>query len=188
VLPRPIQQPIPIWVTANPDLKKRRNVEQSYRRVARLGDGWMTTFKSPEDVQTSLAMIHGYSREMGHELKPDFEVAIYHNINVNEDRDGAFAESKRFLDSYYSVDYRQDMLRLWVAAGSPTHCVQSLQRYLIRVAPGLDQQAAALRQRRPDRRLQSAFSDWVSNSERRRNRRSTGGNHKQTVFPSPRNG
>ena len=64
----------------------------------------MTTFKSPEDVQTSLAMIRGYSREMGHELKPDFEVAIYHNINVNEDRDGAFAESKRFLDSYYSVE------------------------------------------------------------------------------------
>ena len=84
--------------------------------MARLGDGWMTTFKSPEDVQTSLAMIRGYSREMGHELKPDFEVAIYDNINVNEDRDGAFAESKRFLDSYYSVDYRQDMLRLWVAA------------------------------------------------------------------------
>jgi alkanesulfonate monooxygenase SsuD/methylene tetrahydromethanopterin reductase-like flavin-dependent oxidoreductase (luciferase family) len=116
VLPRPIQQPIPIWVTANPDLNKRWNVEQSYRRVARLGDGWMITFKSPEDVQTSLAMIRGYSREMGHELKPDFEVAIYHNININEDRDGAFAESKRFLDSYYSVDYRQDTLRLWVAA------------------------------------------------------------------------
>ena len=75
-------------------------------------------------------MIRGYSREMGHELKPGFEVAIYHNINVNEDRDGAFAESKRFLDSYYSVDYRQDMLRLWVAAGSPTQGVQSLQRYV----------------------------------------------------------
>ena len=29
VLPRPVQQPVPIWVTANPDLKKRRNVEQS---------------------------------------------------------------------------------------------------------------------------------------------------------------
>ena len=80
------------------------------------------------DVQTSLAMIRGYTREMGHELKPDFEVAIYHNINVNEDRDGAFAESKRFLDSYYSVDYRQDMLRLWVAAGSPMQCIESLQR------------------------------------------------------------
>jgi len=130
VLPRPVQQPIPIWVTANPDLNKRRNAEQAYRRVARLGDGWMTTFKSPEDVQRSLAMIGAYAREMGHELKPDFEVAIYHNINVDEDRDRAFAEAKRFLDSYYSVDYRPDMLKLWVAAGSPAQCVQSLQRYV----------------------------------------------------------
>src|SRR5262249_22268320 len=87
VLPRPIQQPIPIWITSNPNLSKRRNAEQGYRRVARLGDGWMTTWKSPEDVQTSLEMIRGYSRQMGYELKPDFEVAIYHNINVNEDRD-----------------------------------------------------------------------------------------------------
>jgi len=109
---------------------KRYNAEQAYRRVARLGDGWMTTFKSPEDVQTSLAMIREYAREMGHELKPDFEVAIYHNINVDQDRDRAFAEAKRFLDSYYSVDYRQDMLKLWVAAGSPAQCVQSLQRYV----------------------------------------------------------
>jgi alkanesulfonate monooxygenase SsuD/methylene tetrahydromethanopterin reductase-like flavin-dependent oxidoreductase (luciferase family) len=130
VLPRPIQQPIPIWVTANPDLNKRRNSEQAYRRVARLGDGWMTAFKSPEDVQTSFAMIREYAREMGHELKSSFEVAIYHNINVDEDRDRAFAEAKRFLDSYYSVDYRQDMLELWVAAGSPAQCIQSLQGYV----------------------------------------------------------
>jgi alkanesulfonate monooxygenase SsuD/methylene tetrahydromethanopterin reductase-like flavin-dependent oxidoreductase (luciferase family) len=130
VLPRPVQQPIPIWVTANPDLNKRRNTEQAYRRVARLGDGWMTTWKSPEDVATSLAMIRDYARATGHELKPDFEVAIYHNINVNEDRDRAFSESKRFLDSYYSVDYRQDRLELWVAAGSPTQCIHSLKRYV----------------------------------------------------------
>jgi len=65
VLPRPVQQPIPIWVTANPDLKKRRNAEQAYRRVARLGDGWMTTFKSPEDVQASLAMIREYGAKWG---------------------------------------------------------------------------------------------------------------------------
>ena len=91
-------------------------------------------------------MIRGYSREMGHDPSPGFEVAIYHNINVDEDRGRAFAEAKRFLDSYYSVDYRQDMLELWVAAGSPAQCVRSLQRYveagattiLLRVA-GYDQ-------------------------------------------------
>jgi alkanesulfonate monooxygenase SsuD/methylene tetrahydromethanopterin reductase-like flavin-dependent oxidoreductase (luciferase family) len=80
VLPRPVQQPIPIWVTANPDLSKRRNAEQAYRRVARLGDGWMTTFKSPEDVQASLAMIQEYAREMGCELKlpdPLIETSVF---------------------------------------------------------------------------------------------------------------
>jgi alkanesulfonate monooxygenase SsuD/methylene tetrahydromethanopterin reductase-like flavin-dependent oxidoreductase (luciferase family) len=64
-------------LNANPDLNKKRNAEQAYRRVARLGDGWMTTFKSAEDVQTSLAMIREYARQMGCELKPNFEVAIY---------------------------------------------------------------------------------------------------------------
>jgi alkanesulfonate monooxygenase SsuD/methylene tetrahydromethanopterin reductase-like flavin-dependent oxidoreductase (luciferase family) len=130
LLPRPVQQPIPIWITANPDLSKRRNAEQGYRRVARLGDGWMTTRKSPQDVETSLAMIRAYAREMGRDVKPDFEVAIYHNINVDEDRERAFAESKRFLDSYYSVNFREDALELWVAAGSPAQCAHSLQRYV----------------------------------------------------------
>jgi alkanesulfonate monooxygenase SsuD/methylene tetrahydromethanopterin reductase-like flavin-dependent oxidoreductase (luciferase family) len=147
VLPRPVQQPIPIWVTANPDLNRRRSAEQAYRRVARLGDGWMTTRKSPEEVATSLAMIRGYAREAGTDLKPDFEVVIYHNINVDEDRERALAESKRFLDNYYSVDYGRAALELWVAAGSPRQCIEGLQRYadagattiLLRVT-GYDQQ------------------------------------------------
>lgn len=130
MLPRPVQRPIPIWVTANPDLRKGRNTEQAYRRVARLGDGWMTTRKSPKDVERSLAMIESYARETGQELSTNFEIAIYHNINVDEDRERAFVESKRFLDSYYSVDFRRDALELWVAAGSPAECIRSLQGYV----------------------------------------------------------
>src|SRR6266851_6905724 len=40
VLPRPVQQPIPIWVVSNPDMSQPKNVETGYKRVARLGDGW----------------------------------------------------------------------------------------------------------------------------------------------------
>jgi alkanesulfonate monooxygenase SsuD/methylene tetrahydromethanopterin reductase-like flavin-dependent oxidoreductase (luciferase family) len=104
-------------------------------------------------VQTSLAMIRGYSREMGHELKPDFDAAICHNINVNEDRDRAFAESKRFQDSYYSLDYRQDMLRLWVAAGSPTQCIQSLQSYVDAGATTILLRVTGFEQKRPFKRV-----------------------------------
>src|SRR5215475_2051607 len=110
ILPRPIQQPIPIWVTANPNTTAIADVRTGYRRVAKLGDGWMTTGKSPEDLRSSLEMIRGFAREMGRTLGDDFEVAVYYNINVNEDRDAAFAESKKFLDTYYTVNYNAEFL------------------------------------------------------------------------------
>jgi alkanesulfonate monooxygenase SsuD/methylene tetrahydromethanopterin reductase-like flavin-dependent oxidoreductase (luciferase family) len=129
VLPRPIQQPIPIWVVSNPNTTQVTNVKSGYRRVARLGDGWMTTGKTPADVRESLAMIRGYARELGRELQSDFEVCIYHNINVNEDREAALAESKQFLDSYYTVDYSREFLERWVALGSPAQCIANLRSF-----------------------------------------------------------
>jgi len=130
VLPRPIQQPIPIWVVSNPNTTHVTNTERGYRRVARLGDGWMTTGKTPADVRDSLATIRGYAREMGRALPSSFEVCIYYNINVNEDREAALAESKRFLDSYYTVDYSREFLERWCALGSPKECIANLRSFI----------------------------------------------------------
>jgi alkanesulfonate monooxygenase SsuD/methylene tetrahydromethanopterin reductase-like flavin-dependent oxidoreductase (luciferase family) len=130
VLPRPVQQPVPIWVTANPNTTAVADVESSYRRVARLGDGWMTTGKTPQDLRRSLEMIQGYARELRRPLPPSFEVALYYNINVNEDRKAALVESKRFLDAYYTVDYNTDFINTWVAMGSPAECIESIHRYV----------------------------------------------------------
>jgi alkanesulfonate monooxygenase SsuD/methylene tetrahydromethanopterin reductase-like flavin-dependent oxidoreductase (luciferase family) len=129
VLPRPVQQPLPIWVVSNPNLSRRRNVESGFRRVARLGDGWMTTFFQPPDVRRSLEMIRGYAKEFGRTLGDDFEVSVYYNINVNENREAALGESKRFLDAYYSVDYHRDALMSWVAMGSPKECIEAIRAY-----------------------------------------------------------
>jgi alkanesulfonate monooxygenase SsuD/methylene tetrahydromethanopterin reductase-like flavin-dependent oxidoreductase (luciferase family) len=130
ILPRPVQQPIPIWVTANPNTTTVTDVESSYRRVARLGDGWMTTGKTPDDLRRSLEMIKGYAREQKRALPANFEVAVYYNINVNEDRKAAFAESKKFLDSYYTADYHADFLNMWVAMGSPAECIQNIRQFI----------------------------------------------------------
>jgi alkanesulfonate monooxygenase SsuD/methylene tetrahydromethanopterin reductase-like flavin-dependent oxidoreductase (luciferase family) len=130
VLPRPVQQPIPIWVTANPDFTKARNVESSFRRVARYGDGWMTTGKSPDEVRWSIDRIRAYATEIGRALPPDFETCVYYNINVNEDREAAFAETKRFLDTYYGVDYSREFLERWVAFGSPQECIDNLRGFV----------------------------------------------------------
>ncbi len=130
ILPRPTQQPIPIWIVGNPNMRLRRNAEQAYRRVAQLGDGWQTTILSPDEVRTSVEMIRGYAREIGRTLPPDFEVCLYYNINVNEDREAALHESKRFLDDYYSRDYSRSFLEGWVALGSVEQCVAQLQRFI----------------------------------------------------------
>ena len=130
VLPRPIQQPIPIWVVSNPNTTQVKNVATGYRRVARLGDGWMTTGKTAPELRESLAMIRGYAREMGRELPANFEVCNYYNINVNEDREAALAESKKFLDSYYTVNYTREFIERWCALGSPEECIANLRAFI----------------------------------------------------------
>jgi alkanesulfonate monooxygenase SsuD/methylene tetrahydromethanopterin reductase-like flavin-dependent oxidoreductase (luciferase family) len=95
-----------------------------------MGDGWMTTGKTPAQVREGIQMIRKYAQELGRTLEATFEVCVYYNINVNEDRDKAFGESKKFLDDYYTVDYHRDFLELWVAMGSPKQCAESIRGFL----------------------------------------------------------
>lgn len=130
ILPRPVQQPIPIWVTANPSADKPKMRERALRRVARLGDGWMTTMNTPESFAANLQAIRQYAAEEGRELLPDFEACLYYNINVNEDREAAFQEAKRYLDAYYGVDYDRALVERWVALGSPRECIEQIQAFI----------------------------------------------------------
>ena len=131
VLPRPVQQPIPIWVTANPYPHQQKNVETSLRRVARLGDGWMTTENTPESFAGHLDLIRQYAEEQGRQLPEDFEAALYYNINVGKSRERAFAESKKFLESYYMTSFSEEFLERWVAFGSVDECVDHLMRFVL---------------------------------------------------------
>jgi alkanesulfonate monooxygenase SsuD/methylene tetrahydromethanopterin reductase-like flavin-dependent oxidoreductase (luciferase family) len=81
-------------------------------------------------LRDSLAMIRGFAREMGRELPAGFEVCVYYNINVNEDREAALAESKRFLDDYYTVNYTREYLERWCALGSPAECTANLKSFI----------------------------------------------------------
>jgi alkanesulfonate monooxygenase SsuD/methylene tetrahydromethanopterin reductase-like flavin-dependent oxidoreductase (luciferase family) len=130
ILPRPVQQPIPIWVTANPDPNKPKLAERALRRVATHGDGWMTTRNTPESFAQNLGVIRRYASEERRDLGPKFEASLYYNINVNEDREAALQESKRFLDTYYTQDYSRAFLENWVAFGSPQECIDKLRAFV----------------------------------------------------------
>ncbi len=131
ILPRPVQQPIPIWVVANPsNFKTFTDIESAFRRVAKYGDGWMTILKTPDEVKASLARIKGYAREAGRTLPPGFEVALYYNINVNDNREAALEESKRFLDAYYApLSFSRELIERSGTVGSAAECIENIRRF-----------------------------------------------------------
>ncbi len=128
--PRSVQRPVPIWVTSNPAPHLARNRRNGLSRVARLGDGWMTTFQPPQIVREYMADIRSHAADAGRDLPDDFEVAVYYNINVNEDRAAALAEAKKYLDAYYTTDYSEAQLNLWVAMGGPEQCAADIRAYI----------------------------------------------------------
>lgn len=128
--PRPVQQPLPIWVTSNPRPTHAKLRERGLRRAARLGDGWMTTGQTPTIVAEYLADIRRYAAETGRELGSEYEVAVYYNVNVNADREAALVEAKRYLDAYYTTDYARPFLETWVAAGSAERCISDIQAFV----------------------------------------------------------
>jgi alkanesulfonate monooxygenase SsuD/methylene tetrahydromethanopterin reductase-like flavin-dependent oxidoreductase (luciferase family) len=118
-------------VTANPEPHHTKFRERSFRRAARLGDGWMVTGFTPDVVAEYLDEIRSYAQEeRGEPLPSDYEVAVYYNINVDENREQALQDSKRYLDAYYTTDYARDYLDMWVAMGSPERCIQDIRRFI----------------------------------------------------------
>ncbi len=128
VEPKPAAKPRPpIWI-ANNAFGDRAVIERTHRRVARHADGWQTSIADPSELEWRLADIRAKAEELGR--NPDeLETHLYHNIDVNEDRQAALAESKRFIDIYYTMDYPMDFVDSWVATGSPAECVEHLKVY-----------------------------------------------------------
>ena len=129
--PKPVQTPPPIWVISNPRLAtgKPHIIERSLRRVSRMGDGFMTTANPADQFGELRRRVMRYAEDYGRSFE-GLPCSLYYNININEDREAAFQESKTDLDQYYSVDYKREVVENWVALGSPEQCIQQLQTFV----------------------------------------------------------
>jgi alkanesulfonate monooxygenase SsuD/methylene tetrahydromethanopterin reductase-like flavin-dependent oxidoreductase (luciferase family) len=131
LLPKPLQKPCPpIWIANNPHTVggDDRALERSFRRVARLADGWMTHSVTPAEFQRRWARVQEYAQEEGRTLA-DESTCLYHNINVNPNEDAAMAETKKFLDLYYAANFTPERIREWCALGSVDQCVDQLRAW-----------------------------------------------------------
>jgi len=131
IIPKPVQNPPPIWVISNPRLQagKPHIIERSLRRVARMGDGWMTTATPPADFAELRGRICEYAKEYDRSFD-DLPCSLYFNINIKEDREEAFQESKKYLDQYYTVNFARQAVENWVALGPPKRCIEHIQSFI----------------------------------------------------------
>lgn len=134
--PRPVQQPCPIWIASNPTGLTWKDgasateavVERSFRRVARYADGWMTNKVSPEQFRQQWARITALTREEGRD-PAKLGNALYHNINIQQERKAALEESKAFLDKYYTSNFSAAFVEGFTTAGTPQQCIQELKDF-----------------------------------------------------------
>jgi alkanesulfonate monooxygenase SsuD/methylene tetrahydromethanopterin reductase-like flavin-dependent oxidoreductase (luciferase family) len=133
---RPLQAPPPIWIVSNPHLGRadpeaaRRAVERAARRIARLGDGWMTCCRAahPEEVEEQLAALRGASVEIGR--NPD-EIAVAYQTNVvlAESPDEAEASFARFISAYYPTFGSNVDLADWGPIGTAEQVAAWIRRF-----------------------------------------------------------
>ncbi len=126
--PKPAARPHPpIWF-ANNAYGERELVVRTLRRAAIHADGWQTSVSSLEELGWRIPELKRLVAEAGKDPE-QFPLSIYHNVNINEDREFAVDESKRFLDTYYQPqEFSRELVEEWVAAGSPEEAVEHLVR------------------------------------------------------------
>jgi alkanesulfonate monooxygenase SsuD/methylene tetrahydromethanopterin reductase-like flavin-dependent oxidoreductase (luciferase family) len=131
--PKPLQRPCPIWLATNAERLSRGQADSggsplALARVGKVADGWMTHSVSPDGFARSWDFILDAGRQAGRDMS-QFDNVLYHHINVNDDRAEALADSKRFLDLYYSADYSRERLEAWLTYGPPANCIADLKRF-----------------------------------------------------------
>src|SRR5215468_2708648 len=131
--PKPLQRPCPIWLATNAERLSRGQAdsggsELALRRVGTIADGWMTHSVSPQGFKNSWEFILQVGRENARDMSR-FDNVLYHHININDDREASFADSKKFLDLYYGANYTRERVESWLTYGSPQDCIADIKRY-----------------------------------------------------------
>jgi alkanesulfonate monooxygenase SsuD/methylene tetrahydromethanopterin reductase-like flavin-dependent oxidoreductase (luciferase family) len=132
IVPKPVQKPPPIWIAVSPDREQvgDRVVDRAMRRVALLADGYITMGVTAVEMKKRLRVIEQTANEIGKDLT-NFEVAIHGMVNINDDKQAAYAQSKDYFNHYYGPNYPpESLIRVWLAHGTPKDCAGLIQQWI----------------------------------------------------------
>jgi len=118
VLPKPVQQPMPLWIGGNS--------EAAMRRAGRLGDGWIPSFVAPSRFADGVRTTQRFAADCGREVPADhFGVLV--NFCFGADRAGARAMAGPFIPRGRVDDAT---LEACTAFGPPDVLAERLDEYV----------------------------------------------------------
>ncbi|HEV8474267.1 MAG TPA: TIGR03619 family F420-dependent LLM class oxidoreductase [Methylomirabilota bacterium] len=118
VLPKPVQQPMPLWIGGNSDA--------AMRRVGRLGDGWIPSFIAPDRFAAGVRRTQACAAEAGREVPADHFGALV-NFCFAPDRQAARAIAGPFIPRGRVDDAT---LEACTAFGPPALLRERLEQYI----------------------------------------------------------
>jgi len=122
ILPHPAQQPgIPIWIVAD------RN-DIGFKRVARLGDGWVTLAPTLERFAGARAKIAELAESYGRAGKLR-ESALYVTFNISDDAEKAKAAGWQWMENFFDTP-RTKLGHFFTIFTTPEECVGLLKGYI----------------------------------------------------------
>ena len=120
-----VQRPLPIWLAANPTADAPPGVvERLLRRVAKLGDGWLTFAVTPGLLADRLALLREIAEHEGRPLGSGFDVCVYLNVNVDTDERRALDDATATWNSELARPVSPDRVRELAAVGAPGRCAE----------------------------------------------------------------
>ncbi|MCZ6615549.1 MAG: LLM class flavin-dependent oxidoreductase, partial [Chloroflexi bacterium] len=132
LLPKPVQQPMPIWIAVNPaeTAENERIIDRGLRRVAKYADGWQTSPISAEGFRQRFATIREYAAREGRDPSK-LDSCLHLMVNINDDREAAAKEGAEFLTHYYGAHpFWTEHFDDWVAHGPPDAIAEKIQSYI----------------------------------------------------------
>lgn len=134
IVPKPFQKPCPIWIAVTPrrEIVGDDGMERAMRRVVTYGDGYMVAAGGcrPEVFKEFWDAIETIAREAGKDLS-NLETAIHGMVNINDDKQAAYKESRFYFDHYYSPSWPPEgTLQAWLAHGPPRDCASLIQTWI----------------------------------------------------------
>ena len=132
IIPKPVQKPPPIWIAVSPEreLVGDKVVDQAMRRVGMLADGYITMGVTAEEFAKRWHVIEQTAGEAGKDLS-HFERAIHGMVNINDDKQAAYTQSKDYFNRYYGPTYPpESLIKIWLAHGPPKDCARLIQEWI----------------------------------------------------------